>query len=78
MKHFIDLHGMSHKEALSKTENALIMASLENGMEFEIITGNSQILQKKIIDKILGKYNFSYYIPSSNLGMIIVSENVLY
>jgi hypothetical protein len=78
MKHFIDLHGMSHKEALSKTENALIMASLENGMEFEIITGNSQTLQKKIIDEILGKYNFSYYIPSSNLGMIIVSENVLY
>ena len=78
MKHFIDLHGMSHKEALSKTENALIRASLENGIEFEIITGNSQTLQKKIIDEILGKYNFSYYIPSSNLGMIIVSENVLY
>lgn len=78
MKHFIDLHGMSHKEALSKTEEALIKASMDNGMEFEIITGNSTILQQKIIDEILGKHNFSYYIPSSNLGMIIVSENVLY
>lgn len=78
MKHFIDLHGMSHKEALEKTEEALIKASMDDGMEFEIITGNSTILQQKIIDEILGKHNFSHYIPSSNLGMIIVSDNTIY
>lgn len=78
MNYQLDLHGMSHKEALAKTENALIMASLDSGMEFEIITGNSAILQKKIIEEILGKYNFSYYIPSSNLGTIIVSETNVY
>ena len=58
MIHYLDLHGMSHKEALVKVEDALIMASLENGMEFEIITGNSTILQKKIIDEVLGPPQF--------------------
>tara|TARA_R110000796_G_scaffold142154_7_gene258628 strand:- start:784 stop:1020 length:237 start_codon:yes stop_codon:yes gene_type:complete len=78
MIHYLDLHGMSHKEALVKVEDALIMASLENGMEFEIITGNSTILQNKIIDEVLGPHNFSHYIPSNNMGMIIVTENLLY
>lgn len=78
MIHYLDLHGMSHKEALVKVEDALIMASLENGMEFEIITGNSTILQNKIIDEILGPHNFSHYIPSSNMGMIVVTENQIY
>ena len=78
MIHYLDLHGMSHKEALVKVEDALIMASLENGMEFEIITGNSSILQNKIIDEVLGPHNFSHYIPSNNMGMIIVTENLLY
>lgn len=78
MIHYLDLHGMSHKEALVKVEDALIMASLENGMEFEIITGNSTILQNKIIDEVLGPHNFSHYIPSNNMGMIVVTENLLY
>lgn len=78
MKHLIDLHGIKHNEALIKVEDALLKASIENGMEFEIITGNSVILQQKIIDEILGKHNFSYYIPTSNLGTIIVSDNTVY
>ena len=40
MKHLIDLHGIKHNEALIKVEDALLKASIENGMEFEIITGN--------------------------------------
>jgi len=75
---YIDLHGMKHDEALLKTENALLKASTQRGMVFEIITGNSIILQQKIIKEILGKHNFSYYIPSENLGMIIVSDNTIY
>lgn len=78
MKHFIDLHGMKHNEALEKTEDALLKASLQQGMVFEIITGNSIILQQKVIKEILGKHKFSYYIPSENLGMIIVSDNTIY
>ena len=78
MSKTLDLHGIKHNEALIKVEDALLKASIENGMEFEIITGNSVILQQKIIDEILGKHNFSYYIPASNLGTIIVSDNTVY
>lgn len=77
MNHGIDLHGLDHKTALIKTEDALLAASLQVGFTFEIITGNSSILQDKIT-KLLEQYDFDYYIPSSNLGMIIVSEGIVY
>lgn len=68
----IDLHGMSHSQALEKTENALLLASQNPGFRFDIITGNSNTLQQKIIKNILEKHKFGYYIFSSNLGKIIV------
>ena len=37
-----------------------------------IITGNSSVLQKLILNKILEGSEFKYYIPSWNLGQIIV------
>jgi hypothetical protein len=37
-----------------------------------IITGNSSVLQKRIFDEILQDSPFTYYIPSWNLGQIIV------
>jgi len=37
-----------------------------------IITGNSTILQKLIFKKILEGSEYTYYIPSWNLGQIIV------
>lgn len=77
MKHTIDLHGMSHNEAIKKTEDVLLYASLDKAMVCEIITGNSLPLQQKIINEVLGIYKFPYYIPSNNPGMIIVSESTL-
>lgn len=77
MRHSIDLHGLPHEEAIIKTEDAVLSASLQVGYTFEIITGNSSLLQNKIIN-MLEKYNFDYYIPSYNLGTIIVSENVIF
>lgn len=74
MKLKIDLHGLSHKEALNKTENLLIEASMIKHSEIDIITGNSSVLQNKIINEILVPHNFSYYIPSHNLGMIVVND----
>jgi DNA-nicking Smr family endonuclease len=68
----IDLHGLSHFQALEKTENKLLLASQNPNFRFDIITGNSSSLQNKIIKNILDKYKFSYYIPSSNLGKIVV------
>jgi hypothetical protein len=77
MRHKIDLHGMSHKEAISKTETLLIGASFDKAMVVEIITGKSKNLQDKIITELLDLYKFDYYIPSYNTGMIIVTQNEL-
>lgn len=77
MNHKIDLHGLTHKEAISKTELFLIGASFDKAMVAEIITGKSEYLQQKIITDILGEYKFDYYIPLHNTGMIIVIQDEL-
>ena len=77
MNHKIDLHGLTHKEAISKTETLLIGASFDKAMVVEIITGKSKQLQDKIITELLDVYKFDYYIPSYNIGMIIVTQNEL-
>ena len=75
MKHIIDLHGLSHKEAIQKAEMTLIGASFDKAMVVEIITGKSKQMQDKIIKEVIDVYKFSYYIPSYNLGMIIVTQD---
>ena len=77
MTHKIDLHGVNHNEALVKTEDFVLNASLDKPMMCEIITGNSNKLQQKIITEVLDPHRFSYYIPSNNQGMIIVTDNGL-
>ena len=72
----IDLHGYTHEKAVSLVEETLIIGSLQRIMEYKIITGKSPKLQSKLID-LFKKYNFSYYIPSYNQGMILVSDNEL-
>ena len=37
-----------------------------------IITGNSSVLQKRILNEILEDSPYTYYIPSWNLGQILV------
>jgi|TARA_B100000959_G_C14691679_1_gene504976 hypothetical protein len=39
-----------------------------------IITGNSSVLQKLIFENILEGSEYKYYIPSWNLGQIIVDH----
>ena len=77
MIHSIDLHGLSHKEAIQKTESALISASFDKVMTCEVITGKSKIMQEKIIKEVIETYKFDYYIPPHNTGMIIVTQNEL-
>lgn len=77
MKHKIDLHGLGHNEAVKKTESFLIEASFDKAMVAEIITGNSKTMQDRIIEDVIKYYNFDYYIPSYNLGMIIVTQDEL-
>jgi hypothetical protein len=78
MSHEIDLHGIPHDRAILDTEDFLLRLSINLGFEATIITGNSYRLQKKIIEEILDVYKFSYYIPSSNLGIIKVRDERVY
>ena len=71
MKKVIDLHGVSHEKALVMVEEYLLMNSFGNDLELELITGKSPKLQKKIIENILTKYDFNYYIPNYNTGMML-------
>ena len=74
MKKVIDLHGVSHEKALLMVEEYLLMNSFGNDLELELITGKSPKLQKKIIENILTKYDFNYYIPNHNSGMMYITD----
>ena len=50
----IDLHGLTHKQAILKVENNLILNQLCKYGQLEIITGKSTELQDKIIKEVLG------------------------
>lgn len=78
MIHRIDLHGLTHNQAITKVENELINISLFKHWEVEIITGKSKIMQDKITQEILAPQKFFYYIPIENPGTIIVVEDELF
>jgi len=67
----IDLHGMTHSEAVLEAENFVLLESQYELFECRLITGNSMRMQTKIIE-MLKKHKFKYYIPSWNTGEIIV------
>ena len=77
MQHKIDLHGLTHDEAARKVETELIRISLTNYYQVEIITGKSKSMQDKIINEVLGPLKFFYYIPTVNVGTIIVCPDDL-
>ena len=68
----LDLHGIRHKEALEKVKIKLEQEKEKGQFSLTIITGNSSVLQKLIFENILEDSEYKYYIPSSNLGQIIV------
>ena len=49
----------------------------QGSFSLTIITGNSSVLQNRIFNEILELTPFNYYIPSWNLGQIIVEYVVL-
>ncbi len=77
MKFEIDLHGLSHNEAVKKVESELISISLQKYYTVEIITGKSKEMQRKIINEVLEPQKFFYYIPLYNGGIIIVYDDIL-
>ena len=74
MKKIIDLHGLSHEESLIKVEEYLLLNSFDNNLDLELITGQSPRLQQKIIQQILNKHNFNYYIPKYNTGVMFITD----
>ena len=71
----IDLHGKSHEEAIILVEEYLLLNSFDNSLDLELITGNSPVLQNKIINNILKKHEFNYYIPNHNRGVMYISNS---
>ena len=66
----LDLHGVKHADVEDKLIDFLFWQKFDfKGVN--IITGNSQKMQKIVMD-FLDKYEFKYYISSYNLGEIIV------
>jgi len=74
MKKVIDLHGLTHEESLVKVEEYLLLNSFDNDLDLELITGKSPKLQQKIINQILNKHNYNYYIPDYNAGVMFIAD----
>ena len=70
----IDFHGVRHKEALEWVKDELHFRADQGSFSLTIITGNSSVLQKRIFEEILEGTVYNYYIPSWNLGQIIVEH----
>ena len=73
----IDLHGVRHKEALEWVRDELEFRAEQGSFSLTIITGNSSVLQKRIFAEILEGSVYTYYIPSWNLGQIVVEWTTL-
>jgi DNA-nicking Smr family endonuclease len=68
----LDLHGIRHKEALLAIRNFLAKNQAKGSFSVTLITGNSSVLQQRLFKEILEHSPFTYYIPSWNLGQVVV------
>lgn len=73
----IDLHGKTHPEGLELIEEYMLLNSIKGNVNLKVITGNSPVMQDKIINQICKRYGFSYYIPSHNPGEMIIQYEKL-
>jgi len=69
----LDLHGFTHDEAVFAAEDFVLQQSMDPMFQCRIIVGNSSKMSNLIKD-MLDKHDFKYYIPSWNIGEIIVSN----
>ena len=69
----LDLHGFTHDEALLVAEDFVLQQSMDPMFQCRIIVGNSSKMSNLIKD-MLDKHDFRYYVPSWNIGEIIVSN----
>jgi|TARA_X000000950_G_C13657862_1_gene554592 hypothetical protein len=57
---------------MEKVKDTLAEQQHKGSFSLTIITGNSTVLQQRIFDEILNDSPYTYYIPSWNLGQIVV------
>jgi DNA-nicking Smr family endonuclease len=69
----LDLHGFTHDEALFVAEDFVLQESINPMFQCKIIVGNSSKMSGLVKD-MLDRHDFRYYIPSWNVGEIIVSN----
>jgi DNA-nicking Smr family endonuclease len=69
----LDLHGFTHDEALFIAEDFVLQESMNPMFQCRIIVGNSSKMSGLVQD-MLDRHDFRYYIPSWNIGEIIVSN----
>jgi len=73
----IDLHGKTHAEGLELIEEYMLLNSIKGNVNLKVITGNSPVMQDKIINQICKRHGFSYYIPSHHPGEMIIQYEKL-
>jgi len=69
----LDLHGFTHDEALFVAEDFVLQESINPMFQCKIIVGNSSKMSGLVKD-MLDRHDFRYYIPSWNVGEIIISN----
>ena len=69
----IDLHGFTYDKAIDLAEDFVLIESHQSIFECRIIVGNSSTMTNKVTNMLDG-HGFRYYIPSWNVGEIIVSN----
>ena len=69
----LDLHGFTHDEAVFASEDFVLQQSQNSMFQCRIIVGNSSQMTNRVTD-MLDRHDFKYYIPSWNVGEIIVSN----
>ena len=52
----------------------MLIDSFNNDLDLELITGKSPKLQEKIINQILIKHDYNYYIPNYNTGVMFITD----
>ena len=67
------LHGFTHDEAQFAAEDFVLAQSQNPMFQCRIIVGNSSEMTKRVTE-MLDEYGFRYYIPSWNVGEIIISN----
>ena len=69
----LDLHGFTHDEALFVAEDFVLQESINPMFQCKIIVGNSSKMSGLVKD-MLDRHDFRYYVPSWNVGEIIISN----